>query len=99
MTEQLSGAFMAVPPLISNCLILPIGTQRRSWRVGSCLPEIGDKKASMPESATGPFSASISAYILLVKINNMVKPDAKETRKYNPPPREAQQTFGNKDVV
>ena len=27
MTEQLSGGFMAVPPLISNCLILPIGTQ------------------------------------------------------------------------
>ena len=76
-TEQLSGAFMAVLPLISNCLILLIGTQRRSWRLGSYLQVMGDKKASMPESATGPFSASFSAYILLVKISNMVKPDVR----------------------
>lgn len=57
---------------------------------------MGDKKASMPESATGPFSASFSAYILLVKISNMVKPDVKETRKYSPPPREASKHLGTK---
>lgn len=58
----------------------------------------GGQKGLHAESTTGPFSASISAYILLVKISNMVEPDVKETRRYNPPPREAQQTFGNKDV-
>ena len=28
-----SGSFLAAPPLISNCLSLPCGTQRRSWRL------------------------------------------------------------------
>ena len=58
------------------------------------------KKASMPESPIGAILGINSAYILLVKISHMVKPDVKETRRYNPPHRrEAQQTFGNKDIV
>ena len=39
-----SGGFLAAPPLISNCLNLPCGTQGRSWRLESCLQEMGDKK-------------------------------------------------------
>ena len=49
-----SGGFLAAPPLISNCSNLPFGTQGRSWRLESCLQEMGDKKASMPGSPTGP---------------------------------------------
>ena len=33
-------------PLISNCSKLPFVTQGRSWRLESCLPETGNKKAS-----------------------------------------------------
>ena len=32
-----SGGFLAAPPLTINCLNLPSGTQRRSWRLESCL--------------------------------------------------------------
>ena len=39
-----SGGFLAAPPLISNCSHQPFGTQRRSWRLESCLQELGDKK-------------------------------------------------------
>ena len=50
---------MAAPPLINNCSNLPFGTQGRSWRLKSCLQEMGDKKASMSGSPTGPCSASL----------------------------------------
>ena len=39
-----SGGFLAAPSLISNCLNPPFGTQHRSWRLESCLQEIGDQK-------------------------------------------------------
>ena len=48
----LSG-FLAASPFISNCSNLPFGTQGRSWRLESCLQELGERKASMPESPTG----------------------------------------------
>ena len=35
----------------------------------------------------------------MAKTSNMVKPDVKETGKYNPPPRKGQQTFGNKNIA
>ena len=48
-----TGGFLAVLLLIDNCSDLPFGTQGRSWRLKSCLQELGDRKASMPESPTG----------------------------------------------
>ena len=39
-----SGSFLAAPSLISNCSNLPFGTQGRSWRLESCLQEMGDKE-------------------------------------------------------
>ena len=55
-----SGGFLAAPPLISNCSTLPFGTQGRSWRLESCLQEMGDQKkeASMPRSFPGPHPVS-----------------------------------------
>ena len=44
MTEQLSGGFMAVPPLISNCLILPIGTQEGHGDWGLVYQKWGTKR-------------------------------------------------------
>ena len=54
-----SGGFLAAPPLISNYLNLPFGTQGRSWRLESCLQETGDKKASVPGSPTRPRLVSV----------------------------------------
>ena len=53
-----SGGFLAGPPLITNCLHLPFGTQGRSSRQESCLQETGAKKASVPRSPTGSSSVS-----------------------------------------
>ena len=39
-----SGGFLAVSPLMSNCLNLPFGTQGRSQRLESPLQETGKKK-------------------------------------------------------
>ena len=36
-----SDGFLAAPPMISNCLNLPFGTQGRSWRLESCLQKQG----------------------------------------------------------
>ena len=60
-----SGGLSAASPLITNCSNLPFGTQGRSWRLESCLQEMGDKKASMPGSPTGPCSASGSPFCQL----------------------------------
>ena len=54
-----SDGFLAAPLLISYCLNLPFGTQGRSWRLESCLQEMGDKRASVTGSPTGPHSVSI----------------------------------------
>ena len=40
--------------LVSVLEKLPFGTQRRSWKLDSCLQEMGDRKASVPGSPTGP---------------------------------------------
>ena len=53
----MSGDFLTAPPLN-----LPFGTQGRSGKLESCLWEMGDRKASMPWSPTGP--CSISVFIL-----------------------------------
>ena len=49
-----SGGFMAAPPLISNSLNLPFGTQRRPWRLESCLQEIEEKSPPHPGIPQGP---------------------------------------------
>ena len=50
-----SGRFLAASPLISNYLNLPFGTQGRSWRLESCLQEMGDQKeAPCPGAPQGP---------------------------------------------
>ena len=54
-----SGGFLVASTLISNCLNLLFGTQRRLWKVESCLHEMGDKKASVPGSPKGPCLASV----------------------------------------
>ena len=59
--EQGSGGFLAAPPLMSNCSNPPFATQRRSCRLESCLQGMGDKKASVPRSPTGPCSHQNSA--------------------------------------
>ena len=51
------GGFLAAPPWLATVQNLPFGTQGRSWRLESCLQEMGDKKASVPRSPTGPCSA------------------------------------------
>ena len=61
-----SSCFLAVPPLISNCSSPPFGTQGRSWRLESFLQEMGDKKASVPESPTGPHSVSQGETLKLI---------------------------------
>ena len=47
-----------LPPLINNCLNLPIGTQGRSWRLNEgCLlwsKRWGTKRGLVPRSPTGP---------------------------------------------
>ena len=43
-----SGGFLAAPPLISNCLESPFGTQGRSWRLESCLQEMVDRTGTSP---------------------------------------------------
>ena len=57
-----SGGFLAAPPLISNCQNLPLGTQGKPWRLESCPQEMGNGKASVPGSPTGPCSVSIFIY-------------------------------------
>ena len=54
-----SGGFLAAPPLISNCLNLPFGTQGRSWRLEFCLQETGDKKGFRAQGPQGSFSVSV----------------------------------------
>ena len=44
--------------LVSVLEKLPFGTQRRSWKLDSCLQEMGDRKASVPGSPTGPYLIS-----------------------------------------
>ena len=45
-----SHGFLAASPLISNCPNLPFGTQRRPWKLESCLQQMGHKKTSVPRS-------------------------------------------------
>ena len=40
-------------------IVLVCETQRRSWRLESCLQGVGDKKSSVPRSPTGPCVASV----------------------------------------
>ena len=53
-----SGDLLSTPPLISNSLHLPFGTQGRSWRLESCLQEMGDKKRGL--RAQEPHRARLS---------------------------------------
>ena len=45
-----SHGFLAASPLISNCPNLPFGTQRRQWKLESCLQQMGHKKTSVSRS-------------------------------------------------
>ena len=45
-----SGDSLAVPPLISNCLNLPFGTQGRSWRLESAPYKQGAGNRGEPRS-------------------------------------------------
>ena len=49
-----SGGFLGAPPLISNCSNMPFGTQGRSWRLETCLQEMGGKKPPCPGAPQGP---------------------------------------------
>ena len=59
-----SGDFLAATPLISNCFGPPFGTQGKSWKLESYLPERGDQRAPTPESPIGPHlvSSSLPSY-------------------------------------
>ena len=58
-----SGGFLAASPLFQSVQLLcqVRRTQRRSCRLESCLQGMGDKKASVPRSPTGPCSHQNSA--------------------------------------
>ena len=58
-TEQVVSWLLL--PWLATVPNLPCGTQGRPQRLESCLQEMGDKRASMPESHTGPHSASLTA--------------------------------------
>ena len=54
-----SGGYLAVPSFDQQLFKPALGAQRRSWRLKSCLQEMGDKKTSMSGSPRGPCTASI----------------------------------------
>ena len=59
--DQASGGFLDAPSLISTCFNLLFGTQGRSWRLRSCIQEMGDRKGFHAGSSTG------SCFVLDIK--------------------------------